>query len=145
MIKHIFLTLFLFSSSLSLHAVESPKSKVSGSFTLAELNVPMQFEILGANDDYTLKLSVVENGKNHACSYKVQRISAPQQTRGRSGNIYSKKSDECQFALDDKELAKVLSNIMLIDVTYRLNESAKIFGSISLYTSDRSFQGKFSQ
>lgn len=79
--------------------------------------------------------------KEHLCKFIVKRISAPQQTRGMNGVIFSNKSEFCTFS-EILEIETFWNNIELIDINYKLNEENKIVGQIRLSTLEKTYIGK---
>ncbi len=115
---------FLFFGSFKLE--HSPK--YSGLFRLEHLN-DKHFLVIGPD-------------KNHQCKFLIKRLTAPQQTKGISGIIFSNKVPSCQYKIQNKTINKFWNSLELIDLDYRLNSKGKIQGKIHLQSEKKSYLGK---
>lgn len=118
---------------------------VSGEFKLKELSNTLNFQLLGKKKNYAIELTYQGQGAKNSCVYKVNRITAPQQTRGLNGIIFAKmlKESPCEFNLDNKEEEQLLNSLRLINIGYRLTSPTQINGKIELQSLKKNYRSNF--
>lgn len=140
--KQLIGTLLLFSSLFSF-AENEQRVMVQGKFKIENHPEELHFEVNEKGEELVLR----EDGKENSsgCQFVITRISAPQQSRGMDGIIFADLLNDkpCQFSLENKELEKILNQVQLINIGYRLNNKAKVFGNIELQTLKKDYRSKF--
>lgn len=97
-----------------------------------------KLEKIASTNEYYL---LVGPDREHQCRFIVKRISAPQQTRGMNGIVFSNKLENCIYS-DNSEIDAFWNSIELIDINYRLSVKNIIEGQIRLNTINKTYLGK---
>ncbi|MCF8059890.1 MAG: hypothetical protein K9K67_11375 [Bacteriovoracaceae bacterium] len=130
--------------TLNLSAQEIPKNiKIQGQIKVPEITIDLEFELVGKSGDLAIELKASEGEAQGSCFFYVKRISAPQQTRGMGGAIFANRTPLCTYELNNKDAEKILNEVKLIDVGYRLDNNGKIYGDIKLHTLKKSYRSEF--
>jgi hypothetical protein len=130
--------------TLNLSAQDLPKNiKVQGQIKIPEIAIELDFELLGKSGDFAIQLKAPESEAQGSCFFNVKRISAPQQTRGMGGSIFANRIPLCTYELSDKDAEKILNDIKLIDVSYRLNGHDKVYGRVRIHSLKKSYTADF--
>ena len=105
--------------------------KFSGEIITEKLNYKARFELLKKDTkDYQLKITLPDT--NSSCLFFVNRISAPQRTRGKDGVVFSNKEDLCQFKAKSEKETKFWNEIILLDMFYRFTKDYTLGGKVIL-------------
>ena len=117
-------------SSFPFQLLTAEKSiKFSGVIVFDKINA--KFKLINLDeDDYELVITTPDT--DSSCSFKVTRITAPQQMRGRNGVLFSNRDDGCLFNGKTKEETTFWNKIVLIDFNYRFSSTGKLEGKASL-------------
>lgn len=90
------------------------------------------------NGHYLLRISP-QSSKNF-CDFTVRRISAPQQTRGMKGHLFTNRPTLCKFHLSSQEQTLFWNTIELIDLSYRFIGPNTFGGVAKLNSLQRSYR-----
>jgi hypothetical protein len=71
-------------------------------------------------------MEVKNKQTNKSCDFNVQRISAPQRTRGRNGIIWSNNFSNCVFEMGKNKTEKFIS----LDFSYTIKASGELSGDV---------------
>jgi hypothetical protein len=103
----------------------------SGKIVVEKLNKTANFRILKKdNNNYDLIISIGD--KKEECTFNIKKLTAPQQTRGFKGYLWSNKLNKCQFKTGNIKDNKYWSGIELIDFKYYFAPNLKLTGTVNL-------------
>jgi hypothetical protein len=143
----IILISFIFSfSSWAQDRKPSQDINIEGEFIIFHTHGSFYFELIDhSNNEFAIKIAYKGNGQATSCLFHVTSISAPQQTRGRNGNIFANQlyNDGCTYQLENKETERLMNSIKLVNISYHINPSRRIVGSISLQSIESDYHSKF--
>jgi hypothetical protein len=135
----IFIVLFLTFFSMSLiFGVEENDFK--GMLTVDNLSYRASFELIKKRNGKHL-LKIQPKSSKSFCYYKVKRITAPQQMKGRSGIVFSNKIKNCSYSIPIKKQSLFWNDLVLIDMNYTLNSDMSLEGKVKLSSKKRGFRG----
>lgn len=133
--KSLILFLFIFSSNATEEFV------FKGKIEIDKKNTSTSFE-LHSKDKKRYYVELKPKGAENSCFFRVSKITAPQQLRGRGGVVFANRPKKCEFKIKDKELHKFWNSLVLLDMGYRLKEDSSLMGDASFRSVKKGFQAK---
>ena len=124
----ILFVILIFISSLNLAYSESKNKLLNGVITVDEANYKSSFTILKKENRHYLK--VHPSNSSESCIYKIKKINAPQQIKGRSGTIWANREEQCKYNIKDSVESKFWRDVVLLDISYHFNSNFKLEGKI---------------
>ena len=134
--------LLIFLSFLSFNLFTSDNElSFFGEILIKEKALKAKFQLIKDTKGPSLLRISLDSFKSY-CDYSINRITAPQQTRGRRGILFSSRTGTCQFKNMKEEEEKFWNDIVLIDFSYIINEKGKLEGDVELNSVEKTFHGE---
>jgi hypothetical protein len=138
--RAILLGIFYLASNM---AQGSDQISFQGKLIIKQENHQALFKLI-KKSKYQYLLEITLPQTKSTCFFSVQRISAPQQTKGRDGIVYANRGQDCRFKGASKNESDFWNSIKLLDISYRMQDrellgTAKLSSLQNSYPADLNF------
>ncbi len=140
--KKILFCFFIILKTFNLSSdVTSQKSSIKGNLILKGLNLEAKYTLVSLSKEHHL-LIIFPKGAKNGCFFRVTKISAPQNLRGRNGIIFANRPPGCVFAMNEKKQKDFWSKIVLVDFDYGFSQNTTLSGHARLSSKSGNYKAK---